>query len=111
MEIVTTMLLMIVLFYQFYAVPVGMLFIFLLSRRLLKNRAASVTAGIVFAWTMVIFMPLVTPARSIFSDIYSPWYLALLLSPPQPEFRLAPLIMTVVISLASIAVAVIVNRK
>ena len=37
MEIVTATLLMIVLFYQFYAVPLGVLFIFLLTRRLLKR--------------------------------------------------------------------------
>lgn len=111
MQIVTTMLLMIVLFYQFYAVPLGMLFIFVLTRRLLKRHTPSATAGIVFAWTMVIFMPLLTPARSIFSDIYSPWYLALMMAPPAPEFRLAPLIMTVVIASVSIWVAVIVHRK
>lgn len=111
MEIVTTMLLMIVLLYQFYAIPVGMVFVFLLTRSLLKHHAPRAVAVIVFAWTMVIFMPLLTPARSIFSDTYSPWYLALLMSPPTPEFRLAPLVMTVVISLASIWVAVIVNRR
>jgi len=111
MEIVTTLLLMIFLLYQFYAAPVGMLFVFLLTRRLLKSHAPGATAGIVFASTMAIFMPLVTPARSMFPDIHSPWYVAMLMSPPAPEFRLAPLIMTVTISLASIAVAVVVNRK
>jgi len=111
MEIVTAMLLMIVLFYQYYAVPVGMVFVFLLTRRQLQRHTPSATAGIVFAWTLAIFMPLLTPARSIFADIYSPWYLALLMSPPAPEFRFAPLIMTVVIALVSIWVAIVVNRK
>ncbi|MCC2962158.1 hypothetical protein LK540_17150 [Massilia sp. IC2-278] len=111
MEIVTTMLLMIFLLYQFYAAPIGMLFVFLLTRHLLKSHAPGTVAGIVFVWTMAIFTPLVTPARSMFPDIYSPWYLALLMSPPAPEFRLAPLVMTVMIALASISVAVIVNRK
>jgi len=111
MEMVTTLLLMIFLLYQFYAAPVGMLFVFILTRRLLKSRAPGAAAGIVFASTMVLFMPLVTPARSMFPDIYSPWYIGLLMSPPTPEFRLAPLVMTVMIALASISVAVVVNRK
>ncbi len=111
MKIVTTILFMTFLLYQFYAAPVGMLFVFLLTRRLLKSHAPGTVAGIVFAWTMAIFMPLVTPARNMFPDIYSPWYAALLMSPPAPEFRLAPLIMTIIITLASISVAVVVNRK
>jgi len=111
MEIVTATLLMIVLFYRFYAVPLGVLFIFLLTRRLLKRHTPRTTAGIVFAWTMAIFMPLLTPARSIFSDIYSPWYLALLMTPPAPEFRIAPLVMSIVIASVSIWVAVIFHRK
>jgi len=111
MEIITALLLMTFLLYQFYAAPVGMLFVFLLTRRLLKSHAPAAVAGIVFAWTMVIFTPLVTPARNMFPDIYSPWYAALLMSPPAPEFRLAPLIMTIMITLAIMSVAVVVNRK
>lgn len=98
------------LFYQFYAIPVGLVFVFFFTRRLLRYRSSAAAAGIALVWAMVIFTPLLTQSQSFFSEFYSPWYLGLLISPPTPQFSLGALAITIAVSLTSSVVAIIVAR-
>jgi hypothetical protein len=97
--------------YKFVAIPIGMPFVFFLTRRLARTHSFSIATGIALAWTTVIFTPLVTPARSFFDDIYAPWYLALTLTPPAPVFSVGALLATIAVSLASSGLAVLYVQK
>jgi hypothetical protein len=98
-------LLMFILLYKIVAIPAGMLFAFFVARSLLRHRSAPAAMGITLAWTLAIFTPLLTPAHSFFDDIYAPWYLALMATPPTPQVSAGALALTVVLCLASSGVA------
>lgn len=104
-------LFMALLLYQFYAIPLGIVFAFLLTRRLIKTRTSSASTGITLAWTVAIFMPLVSTPQSFFRTIYSPWYLSFAISPPSPQFSAGALAITIGASLFSSIMALIVFKK
>ena len=104
-------LLMFILLYKIVAIPAGMLFAFFVARSLLRRRSAPAAMGITLAWTVAIFTPLLTPAHSFFDDIYAPWYLALMTTPPTPQVSGGALVLTVALSLVSSAVAVGLARR
>jgi hypothetical protein len=106
MKIVAAVLLIVVVFYKFVAIPAGGVFAFFLTRHLLRKRTSLAAAGIALAWTVAMFAPLVTPAQTFFA-----WYLALMITPPAPQFSLGALVAASVVGLASSGLAVSFNRK
>lgn len=63
------------------------------------------------AWTLVLFTPLVSGSQNFFSDMYAPWYMALSLTPPAPDFSAGALLITVAVSLMSSVLALMVAKK
>jgi hypothetical protein len=104
-------LLVFILFYKIAAIPLGIAVAFYMARRMVRHRPAPAAMGITLAWIVAIFTPLRTPARSFFDDIYAPWYLALMTTPPTPEFSIGGLALTVLLSLASSGAAVAIARR
>lgn len=102
---------MALLLYQFYAIPVGVVFAFFLTRHLVKNRSSSQATGMTLAWTVVIFTPLALSSQTFFSRIYAPWYLAFSISPPMPQFSPGALVVTIAVSLFSSVIALIMFKK
>ena len=106
MHMFNAVLLMVILLYKMVAIPVGVVVAFYMARRLVRHRSVPAAMGITLAWTVAIFTPLRTPAHSFFDDIYAPWYLALMTTPPTPEFSIGALALTVALSLVSSGIAV-----
>jgi hypothetical protein len=98
-------------FYKFVAIPAGAVFAFVLTQRLLRKHTSLAAAGIALAWTVAVFTPLVTPAQTFFEEMYAPWYLALMITPPAPQFSLGALVTAIVVALVSSGLAVSFNRK
>lgn len=107
MNIVAAVFFMLFLLYKVYAIPVGAVFAFFLTRSLVRSRSPGAATGIALAWTVAVFTPLVTPAQSFFDALYSPWYVAWTMSPPTPEFSFGALMVTVAVSLGSSWLAVL----
>jgi hypothetical protein len=102
---------MALLLYQFYAIPVGIVFAFFLTRHLVKTRSSAQAAGMTLACTLVIFTPLVLSSQTFFSRIYAPWYLSFSISPPMPQFSLGALVVTIAVSLFSSVIALILYKN
>jgi hypothetical protein len=111
MKIFETVLVTLMVLYQYYAVPAGIVFAFLLTRHLIRSNSSAVAVGITLAWALMIFTPLIIPMQSFFPEFYSPWYLTFLASPPTPQFSLGALVITATVSLITSWFAVIVRRK
>ena len=111
MKLFEAVLLIVMMFYKFFAIPAGLVFAFVLTRRLLGKHTALPAVGIALAWTVALFTPLVTPAQSFFDDLYAPWYLALMITPPAPQFSFGAFIIAIVVSLASGGFAVAVAKR
>ena len=98
-------------FYKFFAIPLGVLLAFFLTWHLLKHHAALAATGMTLGWTVGMFTPLVTPAHTFFGEMYSPWYVALTMTPPSPEWHIGGLLITVVLSLMSSGLAIFIARR
>lgn len=98
------------LVYPLVAGPLGVVFAVFLTRSLARRHSYGTSLTIGLAWTVGLFMPLVV--RSSFGDIYAPWYLAWMASPPSAEFSKPGLLITVgVAAAASALTALFVNRS
>lgn len=102
---------MMVLLYKFYAKPIRAVFASFVTRRLRRSHSSISATTIALVSSVVVFMPLMTPAQSIFSDIYSPWCIALMLMRPEPDFGLHAFLSTAIVALFSSGVASIVERR
>lgn len=100
-----------IVFYEYYAAPVGVIFAFLLTRRLVRGMSSGAAVRITLAWTLMIFTPLVIPMHNFFPEFYAPWYVTFIASPPTPQFSLIALVITTVVSLVGSWVAVIVDSR
>jgi len=92
-------LFMAVLLYKLYAIPLGVVISFIITRRLMRRYGSATAAWITLAWTVPIFTPLVIPSQSFFGGTMAPWYVALLITPPDPEFSLGGVAITIAFSL------------
>lgn len=91
--------------YKLYAVPLGLIFAFFVTRRQIGKRRSSTAVWITLGWTVGLFAPLVMRSQSFFNGAYAPWYLALLLSPTALDFNVVALCIAAVTSLMGIAAA------
>jgi hypothetical protein len=100
-----------IVFYEYYAAPVDVIFAFLLTRGLSRGMSSVAAVRVTLALTLVIFTPLVIPMHNFFPEFYAPWYLTFIAFPPTPQFSLMALVITTIVSLVGSWVAVIVDRS
>jgi hypothetical protein len=96
MRLIVAVLFILVLLYKVYAIPLGLIVAFFLTRSLIKRHAPVKAASITLAWIVAIFTPLVSPSQTFFSG-----------TPPTPEFSLGGLVITIAVSLLGSAMATI----
>lgn len=107
MELIGAVLFMLVLLYKVYAMPLGVVVAFFLTRNFIKRHAPVKAVSMTLAWIVAIFMPLVSTSQTFFGGTFEPWYAALMLTPPTPEFSLGGLVITIAVSLLGSAMATI----
>lgn len=105
MSAVVAILFIAALLYKLYAVPVGLVFAFFLTRSLIRKKSSPAAVWITLAWTVGLFTPLVIHSQTFFDSVYTPWYLAFLLSPPAPEFSFGAVCLAAVTSFTASAAA------
>lgn len=94
-------LLILFLVYPIWGFPGLIIFNYFLTKKLCKTHSG-ISAGVMaFFISAILFMPLAIPAQSFFSEIYVPWYLSLLMTPPSPEFSLLGFGVTALLSLVT----------
>ena len=105
MSTIGAVLFILVLLYKLYAIPLGVVVAFLLTRRLMRKHGTMSATWFALAWTVPVFTPMVVPSQTFFSGTYAPWYVVLMTGAQDPEASAAGLAITIAVSLFGSAMA------
>lgn len=105
------MLLVLLLLYPIWGLPLHLVVNFFLTRKLLRHHSPVAAWAMALGVNVLLFAPLVTKAHSFFDDMYLPWYLAYAMSPPSPEFSMTALMAVVSLSTAGSAIWILISKS
>ena len=77
--------------YIIWAFPAMVGLSYFLIKSLSQDQTLTTACLVSFFACLVIFTPVMIPARFFFDDMYMPWYAGLALAPPTPTFSLGAL--------------------